>query len=71
MQLTRCVHHSISAVLPFPGLRCFPDGRDFQQWTGNDSKALMKVRVVLYGHASYGNKKAAGISSGYIWTRAG
>jgi hypothetical protein len=37
--------HSISAVPPFPGLRRFPDGRDFQQWTGNDSKALMKVRL--------------------------
>jgi hypothetical protein len=36
--------HSISAVPPFPGLRRFPDGRDFQQWTGDDSKALMKVR---------------------------
>ncbi|KAH8982140.1 hypothetical protein EDB86DRAFT_3086452 [Lactarius hatsudake] len=33
----------ISAVPPFPGLRRFPDGRDYQQWTGDDSKALMKV----------------------------
>jgi hypothetical protein len=33
----------ISAVPPFPGLRRFPDGRDFAQWTGDDSKALMKV----------------------------
>ncbi|KAJ6540708.1 hypothetical protein B0H19DRAFT_1313483 [Mycena capillaripes] len=28
---------------PFPGLRRFPDGRDFSQWTGDDSKALMKI----------------------------
>jgi hypothetical protein len=35
--------HSISAAPAFPGLRCFPEGRDFQQWTGDDSKALMKV----------------------------
>ena len=34
---------SISAVPPFPGLRRFPDGHDFAQWTGDDSKALMKV----------------------------
>ncbi|EIW82007.1 hypothetical protein CONPUDRAFT_152895 [Coniophora puteana RWD-64-598 SS2] len=27
----------------FPGLHRFPDGRDFEQWTGDDSKALMKV----------------------------
>ena len=33
----------ISVVPAFPGLRRFPDGRDFEQWTGDDSKALMKV----------------------------
>ena len=35
----------ISVVPPFPGLQWFPDGCDFTQWTGNDSKALMKVRL--------------------------
>ena len=35
----------ISAVPGFPGLRWFPGGRDFNQWTGDDSKALMKVRL--------------------------
>jgi hypothetical protein len=35
--------HSIAAVPPFPGLRRFPHGRRFKQWTGDDSKALMKV----------------------------
>lgn len=36
---------------PFPGLRRFPDGRDFTQWTGGDSKALMKVYVAaIAGH---------------------
>ena len=35
----------ISAVPPFPGLCWFADGRDFKQWTGNDSKALMKVHA--------------------------
>ena len=34
---------SIAAAPPFPGLRRFPDGRGFTQWTGDDSKALMKV----------------------------
>ena len=37
------VFPSISAAPPFPGLRHFPDGHDFAQWTGDDSKALMKV----------------------------
>ena len=33
----------IAAVPPFPNLRRFPHGRCFKQWTGDDSKALMKV----------------------------
>ncbi|EAU82306.2 hypothetical protein CC1G_08918 [Coprinopsis cinerea okayama7 len=37
------IDHRIAAVPPFAGLRRFPDGRDFNQWTGDDSKALMKV----------------------------
>ena len=28
----------------FPGLQRFKQGQNFKQWTGNDSKALMKVR---------------------------
>lgn len=36
-------HFSILAVPIYPGLRRFPDGRGFSQWTGDDSKALMKV----------------------------
>ncbi|KAI6094251.1 hypothetical protein EDD17DRAFT_1503993 [Pisolithus thermaeus] len=34
-------HHNATAP-PFPGLWRFPDGQGFSQWTGNDSKALMK-----------------------------
>ena len=33
----------IAIVPPFAGLRRFPEGRNFKQWTGDDSKALMKV----------------------------
>ncbi|KIJ05035.1 hypothetical protein PAXINDRAFT_21688 [Paxillus involutus ATCC 200175] len=33
----------IAAVAPCAGLRRFPQGRGFKQWTGDDSKALMKV----------------------------
>ncbi|KAK0434113.1 hypothetical protein EV421DRAFT_1909618 [Armillaria borealis] len=33
----------IAAVPTFPELRQFPHGRCFKQWTGDDSKALMKV----------------------------
>lgn len=33
----------IAAVPPCAGLRRFPEGRGFKQWTGDDSKALMKV----------------------------
>lgn len=41
------IHRRIAAVPPFPGLRRFPEGRGFKQWTGDDSKALMKVRLVF------------------------
>ncbi|KAI9438995.1 hypothetical protein H4582DRAFT_2111280 [Lactarius indigo] len=39
------IDRHISAVPPFPGLRRFPEGRRFKQWTGDDSKALMKVYI--------------------------
>jgi hypothetical protein len=35
----------VAAAPAFPGLRRFPQGRRFKQWTGDDSKALMKVRM--------------------------
>ncbi|KAG2365854.1 hypothetical protein BDR07DRAFT_1449623 [Suillus spraguei] len=45
------IDRRIAAVAPFAGLRRFPDGRGFQQWTGDDSKALMKVYLAaIEGH---------------------
>ncbi|KAH9979641.1 hypothetical protein BJV74DRAFT_798277 [Russula compacta] len=45
------IDRRISLVPSFPGLRHFPDGRDFTQWTGDDSKALMKVYITaIAGH---------------------
>lgn len=35
--------NSIASVASFAGLRRFPQGQHFKQWTGDDSKALMKV----------------------------
>ncbi|KIO06313.1 hypothetical protein M404DRAFT_24596 [Pisolithus tinctorius Marx 270] len=35
----------IAAVAPFTGLQRFPQGQHFKQWTGNDSKGLMKVYI--------------------------
>ena len=37
----------ISLAPPFPGLRRFKHGRNFKQWTGADSKGLMKVTYML------------------------
>jgi len=35
----------------YPNLRCFPEGRRFKQWMGDDSKALMKVYLpAVEGH---------------------
>ncbi|KAI5999820.1 hypothetical protein F5J12DRAFT_906690 [Pisolithus orientalis] len=35
----------ITAVAPYTGLWHFPQGRHLKQWTGNDSKGLMKVYI--------------------------
>jgi hypothetical protein len=37
------VKNRLAAIPPYPGLRRFADGRDFVQWTGDQTKALMKV----------------------------
>ncbi|OBZ65379.1 hypothetical protein A0H81_14520 [Grifola frondosa] len=37
------IDRRIAVVPPFSGLRNFHEGRGFKQWTGDDSKALMKV----------------------------
>jgi hypothetical protein len=39
---------SVAAVPLFAELRRFPQGRAFKQWTGDDSKALMKVWSFLH-----------------------
>jgi len=47
--------YQIAAVPLFPGLRRFPEGRGFKQWTGDDSKALMKVYLpAIMGHVPTG-----------------
>ncbi|KAJ7724027.1 hypothetical protein B0H16DRAFT_1736971 [Mycena metata] len=51
LEIIADIDHRIAAVPSFPGLRRFPDGRDFTQWTGDDSKALMKVYIAaIAGH---------------------
>ncbi|KAG1814794.1 hypothetical protein DFJ58DRAFT_850583 [Suillus subalutaceus] len=37
------IDRQIAVVPPFPSLCRFPQGRHFKQWTGDDSKALMRV----------------------------
>ncbi|KAG2084606.1 uncharacterized protein F5147DRAFT_748792 [Suillus discolor] len=45
------IDHRIATAPPFAGLRQFPQGRGFSQWTGNNSKALMKVYLpAIEGH---------------------
>ncbi|TRM58162.1 hypothetical protein BD626DRAFT_408644 [Schizophyllum amplum] len=45
------IDRRISAPPSFPNLRRFPEGRDFTQWTGDDSKALMRVYLAaIAGH---------------------
>ncbi|KAI6136006.1 hypothetical protein F5141DRAFT_1208383 [Pisolithus sp. B1] len=41
----------IALAPPFPGIHRFPNGHRFSQWTGDDSKALMKVYLpAIEGH---------------------
>ncbi|KAG0695998.1 hypothetical protein DFH29DRAFT_991856 [Suillus ampliporus] len=45
------IDRRIAAAPSFAGLRRFPEGRGFSQWTGDDSKALMKVYLpAIEGH---------------------
>ena len=44
------VPNRISLAPPFPGLRQFKQGHNFNQWTGDDSKALMKVSRCGFPH---------------------
>ncbi|KAG1852513.1 hypothetical protein F4604DRAFT_1933661 [Suillus subluteus] len=45
------IDRQIAAAPSFAGLRRFPEGRRFSQWTGDDSKALMKVYLpAIEGH---------------------
>ncbi|THU77673.1 hypothetical protein K435DRAFT_824275 [Dendrothele bispora CBS 962.96] len=45
------IDRRLAATPAFPGLRRFPHGRRFKQWTGDDSKALMKIYLAAV--ASY------------------
>ncbi|KDQ49060.1 hypothetical protein JAAARDRAFT_143949 [Jaapia argillacea MUCL 33604] len=50
-QILDDIDHRIAAAPLFPKLRRFPEGRRFKQWTGDDSKALMKVYLpAIAGH---------------------
>ncbi|TFK96977.1 hypothetical protein BDV98DRAFT_514535, partial [Pterulicium gracile] len=49
-QIMDDIDRRISVAPSFPGLRRFPKGRRFKQWTGNDSKALMKVILPALEH---------------------
>ncbi|KAI6031143.1 hypothetical protein PISMIDRAFT_57563, partial [Pisolithus microcarpus 441] len=49
------IDRRIAAVPLYPNLRRFPEGRRFKQWTGDDSKALMKVYLpAIEGHVPPG-----------------
>ncbi|KAF8149101.1 hypothetical protein B0H34DRAFT_791595 [Crassisporium funariophilum] len=51
MEIIHDIDRRISVVPLYAGLRRFSDGRNFEQWTGDDSKALMKVYVAaIAGH---------------------
>ncbi|KAF8268153.1 hypothetical protein EI94DRAFT_1786067 [Lactarius quietus] len=50
-QILADIDRRIAVVPSFPGLRHFYQGRGFKQWTGDDSKGLMKVYLpAIAGH---------------------
>lgn len=49
------IFSSISVAAPFSGLWQFPIGHGFKQWTGDDSKALMKVWDILLAMFEFSN----------------
>ena len=56
----------IAVVPPFSGIRNFPQGRGFKQWTGDDSKALMKARwLLVHTHITGRLNTIPGLSSRY------
>lgn len=57
------IDRRIALVPSFPGLRRFPHGRRFKQWTGDDSKALMKACSQCF-HRMAHLRFLAGLSSG-------
>ena len=64
---------SLAATPAFPGLRRFPQGRRFSQWTGDDSKALMKIylpAIVNYVEPDVVNTIAAFLQFCYISRRS-
>ncbi|KIM69014.1 hypothetical protein SCLCIDRAFT_104190 [Scleroderma citrinum Foug A] len=49
------IDRRITAAPSFSALRQFPEGHGFKQWTGDDSKALMKVYLpAIAGHVPLG-----------------
>ena len=66
--LLRCliVFRRIAAVASFTGLHRFPQGRNFKQWTGDDSKALMKVSDLRFLQpVTKTNVRNIGLSTSY------
>ncbi|KAJ7771418.1 hypothetical protein DFH07DRAFT_866418 [Mycena maculata] len=47
LEIIQDIDRRLSAVPEFPGLRRFPDGRDFHQWTGDNSKSAHEVASYL------------------------
>ena len=65
LRLIICSNNRIAAAPPFSGLRRFPQGRGFKQWTGDDSKALMKVCIYKFIFRKTATDQWLGISSCY------
>ncbi|KAF7762482.1 hypothetical protein Agabi119p4_9075 [Agaricus bisporus var. burnettii] len=72
LEIIHDIDRRISAVPMYAGLRRFSEGRDFEQWTGDDSKALMKVYIAAiagYAHTDIVRCMSAFMDACYIFRR--
>jgi hypothetical protein len=61
MQTYHLHSYSLKANPLFANLRRFKDGRRFKQWTGDDTRALAKVIIILHS-LSWVSQTATGFS---------
>lgn len=64
------LEHRIAVAPTYPGLHRFRQGQRFKQWTGDNSKALMKVSVPMINLQIKSFSFVIGLSQCNTWLHA-